>query len=41
LIEYYDENTEVVTYDFNNKYGANYGRLNLTDINDEDEEEEE
>lgn len=43
MIEYYGEDTEVITVDRGNKYGANYGKLYLTDEleNDYDEEEEE
>jgi hypothetical protein len=43
MIESYGEDTEIITVDRGNKYGANYGKLYLTDEleNDYDEEEEE
>lgn len=42
LIEYYDEDTEIVTVDNGNVYGAKYGRIYLTQIdNDDDDDEEE
>ena len=41
MIEYYDEDTEVVTVDDGNRYGANYGRLYLQDVLEDEEEEEE
>jgi len=43
MIEYYGEDTEIITVDRGNKHGAKYGKLYLTDEleNDYDEEEEE
>ena len=40
LIEYYDEDTEIVTRNDGNIYGAKYGQLYL-DYDDPDEDEEE
>lgn len=41
MIEYYDEDTEVITVDSGNVYGAKYGKLYLQGLLvDEDDEEE-
>lgn len=43
LFEQYDEDTEIVTIDSGNKYGAKYGKIYseiIEDENDEDYEEE-
>ena len=37
MIEYYDEETEVVTIDSGNKYGAKYGRLYLQEVSEDDD----
>ena len=39
MIEYYGEDTEVITVDSGNKYGAKYGKIYLVDSLDEDNEE--
>ena len=41
LFEQYDENTEIVTVDSGNRYGAKYGKIYVGTIEDDDEEEEE
>ena len=40
MIEYYDEDTEIITVDKGNVYGAKYGNIYLRDVLEEDEEED-
>ena len=40
MIEYYDEDTEVITVDSGNKYGAKYGKLYLREVSEDDDCEE-
>lgn len=40
LFEQYDEDTEIVTVDSGNTYGAKYGKIYASIIEDDDEEEE-
>lgn len=40
MIEYYDEDTEVITVDDGNVYGAKYGKLFLEDVLENEEEED-
>lgn len=40
MIEYYDEDAEVITVDSGNKYGAKYGKLYLEEISEDYDEEE-
>jgi hypothetical protein len=41
LFEEYDEDTEIITIDEGNRYGAKYGKLYSRIIEDEDDEDEE
>lgn len=41
LFEKYDEDTEIVTIDGGNTYGAKYGKIYASIIEDEDDDEEE
>ena len=40
MIEYYDEDAEIITVDSGNKYGAKYGKLYLEEISEDYDEEE-
>ena len=40
LFEQYDEDTEIITIDSGNRYGAKYGKIYPRIIDDEDEEDE-
>lgn len=41
MLEDFDDDDEIITYDFNNKYGANYGKLTANIIDEDDDEEDE
>lgn len=41
MLEDFDDEDEIITYDFNNKYGANYGKLTANIIDEEDDDDEE
>lgn len=41
MLEDFDDEDEVITYDFNNKYGANYGKLTANIIDEDNDEEDE